>query len=156
MEPYEEEVQSWYAHQLVPKPAELLRVAVAITYWVEALLPGAVFAKCAAARTASPAICDWCGLGGAFPPLSAHTPPKIPDDGFPAGVPAPLQKYVPTETPWQYCVMEFNQALPPTPLRKFCTIVASPDGSLLFHCDPHNTRYTFGAVSTPTPAVPPL
>src|SRR5438093_13302215 len=155
MEPYEDEVQSWYAHQLVPKPGELAWVAVAITYCVEALLPGAVFPKCAAARTASLAICDWCGLGGAFPVLSAQNPPKIAD-GFPTGVPAPLQKYVPEGTPWQYCVTEFNQALPPTPLRKFCTIVASPDGSLLFHCDPHNTRYTLGLVSTPTPLVPPL
>ena len=111
-----------------------------------------VLAKCPAARAASLASCDCEGDDGAVE-VSDHVPAKIPD-GFPAAVPAPLQKVVPYETPWQYWVTEFSQSLPPTPFRKFWRIVASPEGSLL-HCEPHSTRYTFGAVSTPIPPTPP-
>jgi hypothetical protein len=48
-------------------------------------------------------------------------PPRLP-----AGVPKPLQLTVPFATPWQYWVTEFNQGLPPAPLKKFSRMSASP------------------------------
>src|SRR6476661_5291165 len=125
-----------------------------MTYWVVALLPFAVLPKWAAARTASAARSDWRGRDGAAEPLSYHTPASIPE-GLPAFWPLVPQNVVPDATPWQYCTTLFSHALPPTSPRKFCTSVASPDGSFPVHCDPQRMRYTFGAVSTPMPPVPP-
>src|SRR3954468_20391379 len=66
--------------------------------------------------------------------------------------------------------MTFDQPslLVPRPLKNSCTTDAAPAGSLLSvvsplalvaalpHCEPQNTKYTFGApVVTPTPLVPP-
>jgi hypothetical protein len=77
---------------------------------------------------------------------------------------------LPVATPSQYCVITPDQDSPlvPRPLKKPCRIgavfcgsplnVALPLASVpwLPHCEPQNTRYTFGApVVTPTPPVPP-
>jgi hypothetical protein len=154
MFPDDDEVELCHAQYRVPKPDALLPLDVAITYCVVLFEPAAVLPKCAAALTASAASCDWLGLDGAAEPLSDHVPARM-CDGLPAAWPAPLQKNVPLATPWQYCVTLFSHELPPTPLRKLLRMPASPDGSLPVHCEPHNTRYTLGAVSTPIPPTPP-
>src|SRR5579875_3094224 len=110
-----------------------------MTYCTLALLVAEVLPKKAAARTASAASCDCVGLDGAAAALSYQAATKIPV-WLPAGVPAPLQKYVPLATPWQYWVTVCSQGLPPTPLKKLTRIPSSPLGSLLFHCEPQRTR----------------
>src|SRR5215471_10742313 len=113
--PYDEFDELCHAQYCVPNPVALAPCAVAITYCTFALLAAVVLPKCAAARAASEAICDCLGLEGAALWLSYQYPARSPT-GFPAAFPAPLQKIVPLATPWQYCVTEFNHALPPTPL----------------------------------------
>ena len=72
-----------------------------------------VLPKCAAALTASLAICASVGEDGAALALSYQTPARTPE-GLVAAVPAPLQKMVPLETPSQYCVTVLFQELAPT------------------------------------------
>src|SRR5262249_53215757 len=112
---------------------------VAITYCTLALLEDVVFPKCCAAFTASAANCDCDGCLGAAVASSRKMPPNIPA-WFPAGVPRPLQNAVPAATSWQYWVTVFSHALAPPPLKKLFSSAASPLGSPLFHCLPHNTR----------------
>src|SRR5215475_12875391 len=113
--PYEELVELCHAQYCVPNPLALAPCAVAITYWTLAFEELFVLPKCTAARAASAANCDCFGLDGAALALSYQYPARIPTV-FPADVPTPLQNVVPLATPWQYCVTEFNHALPPTPL----------------------------------------
>jgi hypothetical protein len=75
MLPADDEVELCQAQYCVPKPDELLPVAVAITYCVELFEPDAVLPKWAAALTASAASCDWVGCEGAAEELSDHEPP---------------------------------------------------------------------------------
>src|SRR5438046_1343501 len=130
-----------HAQYCVPNPLALLWVAVLMTYWAVALDEVVVFPKCAAAATASAASCDWVGLDGAADALSNQTPPAARTPaGLVACVPALPHVTVPAATPWQYCVTELFQALPPTPLKNACWIAAWPDGSLEFHWEPQYTR----------------
>src|SRR5579884_1775869 len=112
MFPYEDEVELCHAQYCVPKPEALLPCAVAITYCTVSLTAELVLPKCAAARTASPASCDWVGDDGAAEPLSDQTPARVTP--FPACVPLDPQVTVPAATPWQYCVTLFTHELPPT------------------------------------------
>src|SRR5690242_556275 len=125
----------WYAQYCVPKPLELLRVAVLITYWTWVFALAVVLPKCEAARTASLPSWLWVGCAGAALALSNQTPPRTLS-GLVACVPDEPQVTVPVATPWQYCVTELFQELPPTWLKKLCWSVASPEGSLLFHWEP--------------------
>src|SRR5204862_1546236 len=137
--PTDEDVELCHAQYCEPKPEALLPWAVAITYCVEAFDEPVVLPKCCAARTASAASCDWLGCDGAADPLSFQVPARMLL-GLPACWPLEPQNTVPTATPWQSCVTEFSQELPPTPWRKLCSLAASPDGSLPFHCEPQRTR----------------
>src|SRR4051812_19456013 len=113
----------------------LLWVAVLITYCTVVLLAAVGLPKCAAAAIASAANCDCVGVVGAADPLSNQTPASTPV-GLVAWVPEVPQDVVPEATPWQYWVTLLFQELPPTWLKKFCWMAASPLGSLLFHCEP--------------------
>src|SRR5579871_6662601 len=101
MLPYDELVELCHAQYEVPKPLALFRVAVAMMYCALALklALAPVFPKWAAARTASPASCDWRGWDGAALLLSYHTmttPVGLP---ISAACPALLQEVVPVGTP---------------------------------------------------------
>ncbi len=121
----------------MPNPEELCPVAVAITYWTLVFLAAVVFPKWFAAATASAASCDCNGCDGALLP-SDQLPPRTPV-GFVAWTPLVPQVIVPAATPWQYCVTELFQELPPTLLKKLVRSAASPDGSL-DQAEPQNTR----------------
>src|SRR3954462_2823168 len=138
MLPYVDDVELCQAQYCEPKPEALLPCAVATTYCTVALVWAAVLPKCPAARMASPARSDWLGRDGAALG-SCQTPARMPL-GFPACAPLAPQVIVPVATPWQYCVTEFSQLLPPTEPRNPCKMPSSPDGSLPVHCDPHSTR----------------
>src|SRR5690348_18440299 len=73
MFPADDEVELCQAQYCVPKPDELLCVAVAITYWVDAFELAVELPKCPAALMASLASCVWEGCDGAAEVLSYQT-----------------------------------------------------------------------------------
>src|SRR4051794_33019179 len=112
MLPDVEDVELCHAQYCVPKPEALLPCAVATMYWTVALVLAVVWPKGGAARVASAARSDWLGRDGAGVPVSRQVPPRTPL-GFPACAPLVPHVIVPVATPWQYCVTEFSQLLPP-------------------------------------------
>src|SRR5579883_1038992 len=107
--PAGEEVAACHAHQAVPKPDMVTWLGVKTKYVALGSYP-----KWAAALTASPATCDWETVEG-----TAVTSCQAPFS-WPAGLVMwtaagwPAQLVVPRGTPWQYWVVLFIQAVPPT------------------------------------------
>ena len=75
--------------------------------------------KWVAAAAASLAIWDWVGLVGTEL-VSFHVPASSLL-GLLGWVPLDPHCVVPLATPWQYCVVELAQELPPTPPKKSWT-----------------------------------
>src|SRR5690349_9754106 len=122
-----DDVELCHAQYDEPAPDALRPVAVRMSNWTWPRSAD-VTPKWAAARPASAARSDWDGLDGAAFVVSNHVPPSTLL-GLVAWTRPAAHVVLPTDPPWQYCVTELFQPLPPTWLKKLWRSPTSPDGS---------------------------